>query len=94
MYASSGGQLPLVDELLMHKADVNAVSLDGWTALNRAAMRGKANVVARLVAAGADTRTRTKDKDAAAWAADHPDVLTVLTDLETTTQARTDAPLR
>ncbi|MEJ1969796.1 MAG: ankyrin repeat domain-containing protein [Rhizomicrobium sp.] len=53
--------LALVELLLEHGADVNARRRDGMTALHTAAYRGLLNVIARLIAAGADPAIRSHE---------------------------------
>jgi len=58
-YAPS--RLPLVNALIEHGADVNAVDKGGTTALMIAANHAHADVVKRLIAAGADIHARDDD---------------------------------
>lgn len=58
-YAPS--RLPLVNALIEHGADVNAVDKNGTTALMIAANLAHADVVKRLIAAGADIHARDDD---------------------------------
>lgn len=83
MYASSGGQIALVDLLLKSgRAQVNAhTSCDArWSALTRAAHRGHAPVVDVLLRAGAEASHRSAGKSPweLAEAAEHHHVLAVL----------------
>ncbi len=52
--------LLILDELLQAGADIHAEGINGWTALHLAAARGKAEMAASLIAAGADVNRRTK----------------------------------
>lgn len=64
LFISSSGQLPLLDTLLKHGADPNAVAHADekkWTPLLRATYRGHAHVVERLLAHGADAAVRAPD---------------------------------
>jgi ankyrin repeat protein len=57
--------LPLVNALIEHGADVNAVDKYGFTALMIAADRTHANVVRRLIEAGASVLARNKGNETA-----------------------------
>jgi len=66
MFASTGPSRPTVDLLLKHRAGINEV--DGgerWTPLMFAAAEGHADVVAALLAAGADPNAQDTDGDTA-----------------------------
>lgn len=53
MYASSAGQLSLVETLVEAGATVNAQADRGWTALSRAALKGHTAIVEALLGVGA-----------------------------------------
>ena len=57
--------LPLVNALIEHGADVNAVDKYGWTALMIAAGLTHADVVRRLIEAGADVLARNENGETA-----------------------------
>lgn len=63
MLAAHNGQLELVEALLAHGAEVDAKDELGWTALMKACYnadldRGFAEIITRLVAAGADANNK------------------------------------
>ena len=58
MHACQSAQKPLVEVLLQHKAKVNAVDENGWTALMHAAYRGHTACVALLLRHGAGAGRR------------------------------------
>ena len=71
----------VVELLLAHGADANAVGGGGWRPLHLAAARGNAVLARRLLAAGADPGARGDDGRAAADLArerGHPDVARLL----------------
>ena len=74
IYVASSGQLPLLELLLRAGADVHAAAERdrGWSALTRAAYRGHASVVHRLLTAGAQPGWETEGRTAAQWAAAGP----------------------
>jgi ankyrin repeat protein len=86
MFASSYGFLPIVNDLLVHRADPNIVPKDstGWTALIAAAHNGHREVVTMLLGHGADASIADKQgKTALAWAEarGHVEVAQALRDL-------------
>ena len=67
MFASTGPAQPVVELLLQHAAEVNAVDEgERWTALMFAAAEGQTAVVEALLAAGADPTLIDIDGDSAA----------------------------
>ena len=81
IYVCSSGQTPLFDLLVKHGADINHVSEDrGWTPLTRAAYRGHASLVARLLELGAHEDALTDGRTALEWAGEqgHEDVRMLL----------------
>jgi ankyrin repeat protein len=64
--AVESGSLALLELLLSHGADPNAVEFLEATPLHSAAARGNREMVDRLLAAGADRRRKTKDGKTAA----------------------------
>jgi ankyrin repeat protein len=82
VFVASSGQLPLVETLLTHPAtDMHVRTRDrGWTALTRAAYRGHAHVVRRLLVAGLPPDAMTDGKTAVQLAAEqgHAEVLAAL----------------
>jgi len=82
VFVASSGQLPLVETLLSHPAtDMHVRTRDrGWTALTRAAYRGHAHVVRRLLAAGLPPDVMTDGKSAVQLATEqgHAEVLAAL----------------
>jgi len=86
MFASSYGFLPIVNDLLAHRADPNIVPKDstGWTALIAAVHNGHREVVTMLLGHGADASIADKQgKTALAWAEarGHVEVAQALRDL-------------
>ena len=66
MFASTGPSRPTVELLLKHRAKVNEVDGgEGWTPLMFAAAEGHADVVATLLAAGANPHMQDTDGDSA-----------------------------
>lgn len=59
-WAARGGCTRSLVILLKHRADMNADSGDGWTALHLAAREGHLDVVKELVEHGANTAAKTK----------------------------------
>ena len=59
--ASASGQAAIVEMLLRHGADPNAVEANGMTPLHTAAGNGNREIVAQLLAAGADRTRRSAD---------------------------------
>ena len=60
-WACSNGSIDLVERLLQHGADVDAVDNDGVTPLMRASFGGHLRVVQLLLTRGADTSLRDRD---------------------------------
>jgi len=79
--AVESGSLALLDLLLAHGAQPDAVEFLEATPLHSAAARGSREMVQRLLAAGADPRRKTKEGKTAAELArqyGHPDVAAML----------------
>ena len=58
-HAALKGHALICKELLTHGAQVDAIALDGWTPLLKAANGGHAKVVKLLIQHGANPNTRT-----------------------------------
>lgn len=58
--ACDRGDLMVVNDEIAKGVDVNDAAGVGWTALHRAAERGRVHIVGALVRAGADVNTETK----------------------------------
>jgi hypothetical protein len=83
--AAKQSDLGAIDRLLGSGADVNERDEHGWTALNWAAGKGDARMVALLLERGADVTLTGRDNRTPlmiARAADRRDVVDVLTDAE------------
>lgn len=65
MIAAQCGQLPIVEELIRHGADVHLEDLDNWSALLNACKEGYTDIVAELVLHNADLEHR----DMGGWTA-------------------------
>lgn len=57
--AARKGDAPLLQDLLVRGADINARNEDGWTALHLARGNGRLDTVAALVVSGADIEIRS-----------------------------------
>jgi ankyrin repeat protein len=66
LLATAAGHLPVVDGLLAKQADKDAQNEFGDTALIIASRNGDVALVKRLLAAGATTRIRNRDRATAA----------------------------
>jgi ankyrin repeat protein len=60
--------MPIIQALLAHSANPNALDNDGETALIRAARRGHLNIVRALIRAGADVNLRGEYSSPLCWA--------------------------
>jgi len=58
---ATSGQILLMDDVLKHGFDVNAVNKDGLTAIHKAVLCKREAVVSRLLKRGADPHVRDKD---------------------------------
>ena len=71
----------VVQDMIKHKADLNAFSMHGYTPLMMASMSGCAQSVSSLIAAGVDVNLTNKKGQSALWLAasnGHADVVKIL----------------
>jgi len=86
--AVKAGDRETITELIKHGEDIEQKDEYGWTALNWAAGKGETEIVAKLLAAGADSTNTGRDKRSAyriALAAAHPDCASLLKEAAKTT---------